>query len=345
MTKVADNSPENVVVVQSKKGKKKLKKKGKALKQILPENVGDNVKQVKKAEADSDKAEKSSENVEAQEVKSSETGNKQECKKNSEEKQTGQTSGVVEDGDNTDKSTPENVKVQEVKSTETVNQGKPKKNRKRKAKGQKGEVVEAKKADVDNENTETNAKKTSTENGQVPDVKSSETGNPQKSKKNRKAKKKPKNKEINKTIESVVKEAKLEIQQTTSKADDNGEIKVIQEQPTKKDDGPDYSVFVGNLPPLIKPSKVKQLFMKFGEIKSIRFRTEDGSVIYQKKRLKKLKSVSCYVRFVNEDDSKKALEMHNTVVDDFHIRVNLANSKPKGHSKSTIFVGNISYSE
>ena len=114
---------------------------------------------------------------------------------------------------------------------------------------------------------------------------------------------------------------------------------------TKKDDGPDYSVFVGNLPPFIKASKIKQLFNKFGEIKSIRFRTDDGAVIFHKKQLKKMKSVSCYVRYVNEEDSKKALEMNNSLVEDHHIRVNLANVKPKGHNKSTVFVGNISYSE
>lgn len=106
------------------------------------------------------------------------------------------------------------------------------------------------------------------------------------------------------------------------------------------------TVFVGNIPneTNINETRIKELFQPYGEIKSVRFRSENGKIIYSKKSRKKCKSFIAYVVFKNEEDAKKAIDLNGFKLNENHLRVNLANDKNRAFStKGTIFVGNLKF--
>lgn len=106
--------------------------------------------------------------------------------------------------------------------------------------------------------------------------------------------------------------------------------------------GPEYSIFVGNLPTAIKKGAIKKLFMPYGRILTIRFRTSDGVSLFKKKDRKEAKSLICYVRFTTKEESIAACAMNGQMVEENRIRVSLQTQKHLGHIASTVFVGNIS---
>lgn len=105
--------------------------------------------------------------------------------------------------------------------------------------------------------------------------------------------------------------------------------------------GPEYSVFIGNLPTTIKKGTIKKLFMPYGKILTIRFRTSDGVSLYKKKDRKEAKALICYVRFSSKEEAIAACVMNGQTVEENRIRVSLHSQKHLGHIASTIFVGNI----
>uniref|UniRef100_A0A1Q3EXI5 Putative rna-binding protein 34 n=2 Tax=Culex tarsalis TaxID=7177 RepID=A0A1Q3EXI5_CULTA len=105
--------------------------------------------------------------------------------------------------------------------------------------------------------------------------------------------------------------------------------------------GPEYSVFVGNLPTTIKKGAIKKLFMPYGRILTIRFRTSDGVSLFKKKDRKEAKALICYVRFSSKEEAIAACAMNGQMVEENRIRVSLQTQKHLGHIASTVFVGNI----
>lgn len=108
------------------------------------------------------------------------------------------------------------------------------------------------------------------------------------------------------------------------------------------------TVFCGNLPnhSNVNETRVKELFQPYGEVKSVRMRSETGKIIYSKKSRKKCKSLIAYVVFKNEEDAKKSLELNGYKIHENYLRVNMANSKKEAFSKGVkgmIFVGNLSF--
>lgn len=105
--------------------------------------------------------------------------------------------------------------------------------------------------------------------------------------------------------------------------------------------GPEHSVFVGNLPTTLKKGAIKKLFMPFGKILTIRFRTSDGVSLYKKKDRKEAKALICYVRFETKAEAQAACAMNGQTVEGNRIRVSMQTQKHLGHIASTVFVGNI----
>lgn len=105
--------------------------------------------------------------------------------------------------------------------------------------------------------------------------------------------------------------------------------------------GPEYSVFVGNLPTTMKKSAMKTLFKPYGHVQTIRFRTSDGVSLFKKKDRKEAKALICYVRFSSKEEAQAACVMNGQTVEGNRIRVSLHSQKHQGHVASTVFVGNI----
>lgn len=110
---------------------------------------------------------------------------------------------------------------------------------------------------------------------------------------------------------------------------------------TTRIQGPEYSVFVGNLPTAIKKGAIKKLFMPYGKILTIRFRTSEGVSLFKKKDRKEAKALICYVRFTSKEEAIAACAMNGQMVEENRIRVSLQSQKHLGHIASTVFVGNI----
>jgi len=57
----------------------------------------------------------------------------------------------------------------------------------------------------------------------------------------------------------------------------------------------------------------------------------------------KRKTCNAYLVFANKEDAQKALKAHNRIVDDFHIRVDLATGERKLDNARSIFIGNLPF--
>uniref|UniRef100_A0A182PAH2 RRM domain-containing protein n=1 Tax=Anopheles epiroticus TaxID=199890 RepID=A0A182PAH2_9DIPT len=105
--------------------------------------------------------------------------------------------------------------------------------------------------------------------------------------------------------------------------------------------GPEYSIFIGNLPKTLKDGQLKTIFGKYGKILTIRRRTITGERILTKKNLDSITTVNAYVRFSTKEEMLKACEMNGQEVGGNHIRVCPHYQKQIGQVNSTVFVGNI----
>lgn len=106
------------------------------------------------------------------------------------------------------------------------------------------------------------------------------------------------------------------------------------------------TVFVGNIPneSNVNETRIKDLFSQYGEIRSVRFRSDNGRVIFSKKHKKECKSFIAYVVFKKEEDAQKSMALNGYALLEHHLRVNMANSKTEAFSsKGTIFVGNLPF--
>ena len=104
------------------------------------------------------------------------------------------------------------------------------------------------------------------------------------------------------------------------------------------------TVFCGNIPngPNVNETRIKDIFSEYGSIKSVRFRTEAGKVIFSKKIRKDCKNFIAYVVFEKEEHAKKSIQLNGYKLLDNHLRVNMANNKKETFSnKGCIFVGNL----
>lgn len=105
------------------------------------------------------------------------------------------------------------------------------------------------------------------------------------------------------------------------------------------------TVFVGNLPPNTKSIQLKKFFLQFGEVKSIRFRTADGKVLFKHKMRREAPALNAYVVLKSDEAIGKALKESGCEFKGRHIRITKA-GKSSGDidSKRVIFVGNLKFS-
>ncbi|NXO94694.1 RBM34 protein, partial [Certhia brachydactyla] len=112
------------------------------------------------------------------------------------------------------------------------------------------------------------------------------------------------------------------------------------------------TVFVGNLPVSCTLQVLKSLFVKYGQIQSIRFRSlipaEDAVskkvAAIKRKVHPNVKSINAYVVFKEECDAQKALKENGTeIASGFHIRVDTASETGSHDNKRSVFLGNLPY--
>uniref|UniRef100_A0A182K1D0 RRM domain-containing protein n=1 Tax=Anopheles christyi TaxID=43041 RepID=A0A182K1D0_9DIPT len=116
---------------------------------------------------------------------------------------------------------------------------------------------------------------------------------------------------------------------------------IVKEEQQKNSANKDYTVFIANLPKDMKDGKLRNLFSKYGYIVSLRFRTNTGKKIFNKKDLENVPSLIAYVRYGSKKDMMQACQMNGQMVGDNRIRVCPQDEKQIGDARSTVFVGNL----
>ncbi|NXD29139.1 RBM34 protein, partial [Spelaeornis formosus] len=126
-----------------------------------------------------------------------------------------------------------------------------------------------------------------------------------------------------------------------------------QQKKRREEDGKDRrTVFVGNLPVSCTAKVLKSLFMKYGQIQSIRFRSLIPAEDTISKKVAAIKHkvhpnakfMNAYVVFKEECDAQKALKENGTeIASGFHIRVDTASKTSSHDNKRSVFLGNLSY--
>lgn len=111
---------------------------------------------------------------------------------------------------------------------------------------------------------------------------------------------------------------------------------------------PECTIFVGNLPTNTKLKQLRQFYKPYGEIQSLRFRSENGKKVLNKSDRKKYASLNAYVAFKNKESALKAIQTNGALFKECHVRCNLAVEKQEKfgqnlNTKSTVFVGNIPF--
>lgn len=123
----------------------------------------------------------------------------------------------------------------------------------------------------------------------------------------------------------------------------NTEEKTVKDKKEKRFTGPEHSIFIGNLPNTVKKSTMKSMFKQYGQIQSVRFRSNDGITLFKKKDRKEAKALNCYIRFETRKEAEAACVTNGQLVEGNRIRVTMHTQKQMGHVASTVFVGNINH--
>lgn len=99
---------------------------------------------------------------------------------------------------------------------------------------------------------------------------------------------------------------------------------------------------MGNLPVNTKAEQLKKYFEAFGKVRSVRFRSHMGKIIYKKSMVSTDPFKTAFVVFEEQSFAEAAVEKCDKKFKDRRLRVTLAGMK-KGINRKTIFVGNLAY--
>lgn len=143
--------------------------------------------------------------------------------------------------------------------------------------------------------------------------------------------------EMDKVNQNILKQ----YQSKESPADDDQKKADKEVKKEKRFEGPEHSIFIGNLPNTVKKSTMKSRFKKYGNILTLRFRSNDGVTLFKKKDRKNAKALICYIRFETKAEAQAACAMNGELFEGNRIRVTMHMQKQMGHASSTVFVGNI----
>ncbi|CAG9858969.1 unnamed protein product [Phyllotreta striolata] len=111
------------------------------------------------------------------------------------------------------------------------------------------------------------------------------------------------------------------------------------------------TIFIGNVPVKTTKTDLKKRFKKYGKIDSIRIR---GVAVADPKLSKKVavikkkfhpdrQSVYSYIKFVEEESARKALQENGTLFENHHLSVQPGNVKQERDESKAIFIGNLSF--
>ena len=125
----------------------------------------------------------------------------------------------------------------------------------------------------------------------------------------------------------------------------------IQSQNKNSEDEIKKTIFVGNVPIDTKRKSLFNIFKKYGEIDSIRFRSVPTSNLkipkkaqINKKEFSQIKAnMIAYIKFKNEESAINALELNNFIIKENHLRVDRIQEKSSNDYKNTIFIGNLPF--
>ena len=138
----------------------------------------------------------------------------------------------------------------------------------------------------------------------------------------------------------------------TDTSTQKSEKKVAEGQRRKKDVDPreNRTVFVGNLPATVTRRKLRQLFSQHGKVANVRLRSmvvEKGKlpVRVAKRKQKQVTSstMNAYVVYGEEEEAEKALALNGALVNERHIRVDLAGHAKEHEHQKSVFVGGLPY--
>jgi len=137
----------------------------------------------------------------------------------------------------------------------------------------------------------------------------------------------------------------------------NGVIEEVQ--PTKKkkvkiEETPERlerTLFVGNVALTVTKNVLQKIFLKFGKIETIRFRSFVGvdgktprkATIIKKTFHSECKSMNAYIVYKDKDSVGKALQCNGIVLEDLHLRVDRATPSMPASSRHSLFVGNLPF--
>lgn len=102
-------------------------------------------------------------------------------------------------------------------------------------------------------------------------------------------------------------------------------------------------VFVGNLPLNIKQLKLRKKFKKFGNILSIRLRTNTGKSFLRKAQISKVPHLIAFIYFETREAAEASLVLNGEKFGDNAINVNMFSKEEKTESTNTVVVGNLKY--
>lgn len=105
-------------------------------------------------------------------------------------------------------------------------------------------------------------------------------------------------------------------------------------------------MYVGNLPNNIKRLKLVKLFKKFGEVLTIRFRTNAGKSFFKKSEVKKAPFLIAFIYFKTREQAEASLSLNGTQIGDNVISVDIDAEKrvEDNHSQAnTVVVGNLKF--
>lgn len=111
------------------------------------------------------------------------------------------------------------------------------------------------------------------------------------------------------------------------------------------------TLFVGNIALTVSKKTLKKIFIKFGEIENIRFRSFVGAdpkvpkkvAIIKKTFHSECKSMNAYIVYKSKESISKALLYNGTVVEGLHLRVDKASPEKKHENKHCLFIGNLPF--
>ena len=109
------------------------------------------------------------------------------------------------------------------------------------------------------------------------------------------------------------------------------------------------TLFIGNLPLNFKKKQVLRLCAEFGQVSSVRFRSvsvADGTKsrrisVWKKEYSTGRQGQNAYVVFCEEEGAQRGLSLHNRVVEERHLNVDIASNDGHKDYKRTVFVGNL----